>query len=275
MTSFQGKRVLITGAGSGIGRATAQAFAKQSATLFLCDINEAGLEETRTQLLESGAQVTTFHCNVADAESVAIMADAIHQDIPGLDILIINAGSGSEGRFVETSLDTWNKVIDVNVKGVVHGCHHFVPQMIAAKNGGHVVNLASAAAYVAPKDMPIYATTKFAVLGFSESLRADLHKENINVSAICPGIINTNIVKNTLYEGELGSTETFKKDAVAFYARRNYGPERVAEAIIRAIEKQRAVQPVSPEAWLLYYAKRLMPKLVDIFNRRDLDLANR
>lgn len=273
MKTFIDKKVLVTGAGSGIGRATAQALAKRGAYLYLCDIKQQGLDETLALIQGHGAQGSTHVCDVSDADEVKALAQTIHSDIAALDILVNNAGIGSAGRFVETSLDTWNKVVDVNLLGVVHGCHCFIPSMLTAKNGGHIVNLASAAAFVAPKDMPIYAATKFAVLGFSESLRADLHRDNIGVSAICPGIINTNIVRDTVYEGALGTGDTFKNDVIDMYQRRNYTPERVAIAILKAIEKNRAVQPVSPEAWLMHYGKRMFPGIMARLNRRDLPLG--
>jgi short-subunit dehydrogenase len=122
--------------------------------------------------------------------------------------------------------------------------------------------------------MPVYSASKFAVLGFSESLRADLRSHNIFVSTICPGIIITPIVANSILEmnasGE--AAEIFRSKAVRFYERRNYTPDRVARAIIRAVRKRKAILPVTPEAWIAYYLKRFFPGICAWAERQDLPL---
>ncbi len=172
--------------------------------------------------------------------------------------LLITRALALQGLFWKRPWTRGTKVIDINVKGVVHGCHYFLPDMVAAGKGGSVVNLASMAAFIAPRDMSIYATSKFAVLGFSESLRNDIAEHNIHVATICPGVINTLIVKNTVMEGTSGQGDLRDK-AVAIYQRRNYSPQKVAQAVISAVSKQKSTVPVSPEAWLSYYAKRWVP----------------
>jgi short-subunit dehydrogenase len=117
--------------------------------------------------------------------------------------------------------------------------------------------------------MPVYAASKFAVLGLSESLRADMANHDIGVSAICPGIINTSIVRNTIMEGAMGQGDVQSK-VVQFYEKRNYSADHVAEAILRAVRRNTAVQPVSPEAWGMYLGKRLMPGLVGRLTQREL-----
>ena len=266
---FRNKVALITGAGSGIGQATALELARRGAVLWLTDINADNLEQTAQQVRALGAQCTTQVCNVGSSTDMKKLAKSVHQQHPALDILINNAGIGVAGRFVDTSLKTWNKVLDVNVKGVMLGCHLFAPNMIEQKQG-HIVNLASAAAFIATKDMPVYSMSKSAVLGFSEALRADLHEYGIGVSAVCPGIINTPIVANAVFEGKLGHSDSVKNKAVDFYKKRNYTPDRVALGIIDAIENNMAVRPVSPEAWAMYVAKRLAPGVVDWLGRRDI-----
>lgn len=266
---FQNKVALVTGAGSGIGQATALELARRGAELWLSDINETGLEQTAQQVRALGARCHTFVANVGSSTDMKKLAKAVHDQHPALDILINNAGIGVAGRFVDTTLKTWNKVLDVNVKGVMLGCHLFAPNMIA-QGGGHIVNLASAAAFIAAKDMPVYAMSKYAVLGFSEALRADLHESGIGVSAVCPGVINTPIVANTLFEGNLGSSDAVKNKVVDFYQKRNYTPDKVALGIIDAIENNLAVRPISPEAWAMYLAKRWVPGVVDWLGRRDL-----
>ncbi|MGJ8669566.1 MAG: SDR family NAD(P)-dependent oxidoreductase [Oceanococcus sp.] len=269
MKAFAEKEILITGAGSGIGQATAIAFAKKGARLWLSDINASGLKNTTQQIEQLGGMSRSVICDVADPASVQAMADQVHADVPALDVLVNNAGIGSAGRFLDTSLDTWHKVMDINLMGVVHGCHAFLPKMVERNRPAHVVNTASAAAFVAAPDMPIYAASKFAVLGFSESLRADMAQHGIGVTAICPGIINTGIVASTIMEGQMGEGETQDK-IVEFYKKRNYGPEQVAAAILKAVRNNVAVQPVSPEAWGMYMAKRLAPNIVQRLSQREL-----
>jgi NAD(P)-dependent dehydrogenase (short-subunit alcohol dehydrogenase family) len=272
MKVFKNKVALITGAGSGIGQATAIALAKRGAIIWIADINEQGLQQTAQRVRQQGATCHSAICNVASSTDVKKLAKAVHAQHPAVDILINNAGIGVAGRFVDTTLKTWNNVLDVNVKGVMLGCHVFAPNMIA-KGGGHIVNVASAAAFVATKDMPVYSMSKYAVLGFSESLRADLHEHGIGVSAVCPGVINTPIVANTLFEGDMGKDESVKEKVMNLYKKRNYTADKVALGIIDAIEHNIAVRPISPEAWAMYLAKRWAPGLVDRLGRKSLSLT--
>lgn len=261
MKDFENKIVLITGAGSGIGRETAYAFAIKGATIIVADINEEGGKETVDAITGKGGKASFYYCDVAKRESVSELADTVHKVHDHVDVLINNAGIGVAGTFLNTTLDTWDKVIDVNLKGVIYGCHFFLPNMVASKQPCHVVNLASAAAFVAPLEMPIYGTSKSAVLGFSEILRMDMAKHNIGVTAICPGLINTPIVANTKVETDTNEGAKFINNAVKMYEKRNYPPSKVATAIVKAVESNSRVKPVSPEAWLMYYGKRLVPGL--------------
>lgn len=261
MKDFTAKRVLITGAGSGIGRETAQAFARAGARLIVTDIREEGVRETQRLIESAGGKAAVYLVDVTDAEAMKSLAEQVGREHGVLDVLVNNAGIGAAGNFLDTTLDTWRRVLDINVMGVVHGCHAFLPAMVARGQGGHVVNLASLAAYVAAGDMPVYCTSKFAVLGFSESLRADMEKHGIGVTAICPGVIHTNIIAATIMEGKMGQAGV--RDKIdSFYARRNYTPAQVAAAIVDAVKKNQAVRPVSPESWAMYYAKRFTPGLV-------------
>jgi NAD(P)-dependent dehydrogenase (short-subunit alcohol dehydrogenase family) len=266
---FAGQSVLITGAGSGIGRQTAFSFAQAGADLILADIDESGLERTALLCRKLGADVYSRRVDVASASEMEALAEFVHARFPALDVLINNAGVGVAGDFVSTDLATWDWAISINLKGVVHGCHYFLPKMIARGLGGHVVNVASLAGLMASKQLSVYATTKFAVVGLSETLRAELATHRIGVTALCPGFINTPIVRSSRLAGDLAENPDFQARAVAFYRRRNYSPERVARAIVRAVRKRRGLVPVAPEAWLLYYAKRIAPGMVERLQQRD------
>lgn len=261
MKEFNGKLVLVTGAGSGIGRETAVAFAKAGARLVLTDINDDGTAQTEALIEQHGGIASRYVVNVTDAAAMKKLAERVQRELGVVDVLVNNAGIGSAGRFLDTTLETWRKVIDVNLMGVVHGCHAFLPAMVERGEGGHVVNLSSMAGYFAAPDMPVYAASKFAVLGFSESLRGDMAEHGIGVTAICPGVINTGIIAATIMEGDMGK-ESVRGKVQALYEKRNFTPAQVAAAILDAVRRNQAVRPVSPESWAMYYAKRLAPGLV-------------
>lgn len=261
MKDFRNKLVCITGAGSGIGRETAFAFARAGARVVVTDLQEDRAAQTSDSILASGGQTVHYAVDVTDAAAMRQLAAEVEKTLGVVDILINNAGIGAGGTFLDTSLDTWHKVLDVNLMGVVHGCHAFLPAMTARNQGGHVVNIASLAAYFAAADMPVYCASKYAVLGFSESLRADMARHGIGVTVICPGVINTNIVRETIMEGDLGGA-SIRDKVDQFYEKRNYTPAQVARQILSAVRRNQAIRPVSMESWIMYYLKRLSPALV-------------
>lgn len=274
MKHFQNKRVLITGAGSGIGRATALAFARSGAYVLATDRDAVTAEATVDMVRGLGGQAAAYVVDVTSFEAMQALAERVQREHGVVDVLVNNAGIASAGRFLDTSLDTWRKVLDVNVMGVVHGCKAFLPAMVERGRGGHVVNLSSLAGYVAPADMSVYATSKFAVLGFSESLRADMARHDIGVTTICPGVINTGIIKASILEGDPNATDT-RARIDSFYEKRGYGPERVADAILSAVRSDAAVRPVSPESWAMYYVKRFTPGLLERFTGMDNPFAKK
>jgi NAD(P)-dependent dehydrogenase (short-subunit alcohol dehydrogenase family) len=263
---LDGKTALVTGAGSGIGRATALALAGRGADLVVCDVNEAGLDETAAAARHMGRDVLARRVDVASADEMRGFAATVHAQIEAVDILMNNAGVGLGGGFLHTTLEDWQWIIGINLSGVVHGCHFFLPAMVRRRRGGHVVNVASAAGYVAMEALAAYSTTKFAVVGLSEALRDELRPHGIGVTAVCPGIINTPITQTSPLRGP-ESTPEWRAYMVDAYRRRNYTPERVATNVLRAIQRDRAVAPISPEAWGLYVFKRLAPGLLARFNR--------
>ena len=258
---FDGKTALVTGAASGIGRATALAFARAGADLVLCDVDEKGLAVTQADARALGRDVFARKVDVSDAAAMQAFADEVHATRDGIDILVNNAGVGLGGGFLDTTLDDWKWILGINVWGVIHGCHAFIPKMVARKRG-HVVIVSSAAGYSPSAMLVAYSTTKFAVLGLAENLRLELEPHGLGVTAICPGIINTPITKNSRLRGKAakpGAQERMAK----FYEKRNYTPEKVADGILSAVAKNRAVAPISPEAWGLYLLKRFSPGMFD------------
>lgn len=263
---FEGKLALVTGAGSGIGRATALLFGDLGARLVLCDRNPSTLEEVARLLRSKGVDVLIESVDVSDWKAMQALAARVHDKAGTLDILVNNAGVATSGDFLSTPVEDWNWVFGINVMGVVHGCKAFGLRM-AEQGGGHIVNIASAAGFYAAPEMSAYSASKHAVMGLSESLRLEMAEFGIGVSAICPGVINTNIVSAMRTNGAMVQSQG---KVVDIYRKRNYGPEKVAEAIAEAVIHNRAVVPVSPEAWVLYAGKRLLPGVMDVVQRTSL-----
>jgi NAD(P)-dependent dehydrogenase (short-subunit alcohol dehydrogenase family) len=265
--NLTGRTVVVTGAGSGIGRETALLAARRGADLALCDVNEEGLAEAEAAARGMGRRVLTRCVDVSDREQMRGFADAVHEHAAPVDLLVNNAGVGLAARFLDTDLDDWDWVVGINVMGVVHGCHFFVPRMVEHGAGGHVANLSSMAGYHATPTLAAYTATKFAVLGLSEALREELQPHGIGVTAVCPGIINTAITASARTRGAAavpGARERF----VSLYERRNYGPDRVARNILKAVERNRSVAPVAAEAWAAYAMKRISPRVAGWAARR-------
>jgi NAD(P)-dependent dehydrogenase (short-subunit alcohol dehydrogenase family) len=255
---MNGKLALVTGAGSGIGRETALLCARRGASLALCDVDEAGLAATEREARRVGCDVLTRRVDVSDRAQMQEFAAAVHGRVAAVDLLINNAGVGLGASFLETPLEDWDWILPINLMGVVHSCHMFVPAMVERGSGGHVVNLSSAAGYFANPSLTAYTATKFAVLGLSEALRIELRPLGIGVTAVCPGLINTPITRNSRLRG---TAEAQRERVVRLYQRRNYGPDRVAERILHAVQRNRAVMPVTAEAWGMWWLARFAPSL--------------
>src|SRR3954462_6210340 len=266
-TDLRGKRGVVTGAGSGIGRETALLCARRGADVAICDVDENGLAETERRGGEHGHDVIARRPAASHREQMRAFADAV----PAVDLLVNNAGVGVSGEFLETPLEEWDWIVSINLMGVVHGCHFFVPKIPA---GGHVVNLSSMAGYHATPALPAYVATKFAVLGLSESLREEFHDRRVGVTAICPGVINTPITRSTRGFGRSDDPE-LRERLVAMYERRNYGPDKVARNILKAVQRNRIVAPVAPEAWIAWGLARLSPRASGWVARWMTDVGNR
>ncbi|MFJ6748015.1 MULTISPECIES: SDR family oxidoreductase [unclassified Streptomyces] len=259
---FGGQLVLVTGAASGIGRATAFAFAEAGARIIAVDRDAEGAARTADMARLIGApQAWGEVVDVSDEAAMEKLADKVDAEYGTVDVLVNNAGIGLSGSFMETSAEDWKKVLDVNLWGVIHGCRTFGKRMADRGQGGHIVNTASAAAFQPSKILPAYSTSKAAVLMLSECLRAELAGQGIGVSAICPGLVNTNITSTARFTGVPADEEKRRQaKAARLYGMRNYPPEKVADAILRAVVRNQAVVPVTPEARGAHLMSRFTPR---------------
>ncbi|MFJ4034616.1 SDR family oxidoreductase [Streptomyces griseoluteus] len=258
---FGGQLALVTGAGSGIGRATALALAEAGARVVAVDRDAGTAARTAELALAAGASGAWAETvDVSDEQAMEKLAERVHREYGVVDVLVNNAGIGVSGSFFTTTPDDWRKVLDVNLWGVIHGCRLFGARMAERGQGGHIVNIASAAAFQPSRALPAYSTSKAAVLMLSECLRAELAAKDIGVTAICPGIVNTNITSTTRFTG-VDETEARRRQerSSRLYGKRNYPPEKVARAILDTVAENRAVVPVTPEARGAYLLSRFVP----------------
>jgi NAD(P)-dependent dehydrogenase (short-subunit alcohol dehydrogenase family) len=250
----RGTRAVVTGAGSGIGKATALRIAGAGADVVCVDIDGQAADATATACLESAVDARSYVCDVADADAVIGLAGKVADECGPVDLLVNNAGVGVAGAFLDNSLDDWRWLRSINLDGVVHGCHAFGPAMVE-RGGGHVVNIASGAAYTPQSFMAAYCASKAAVVMFSQCLRADWGRHGVGVSAICPGLIKTPIPKNTRMVGAMAA----RRERAERIFRFGHSPDLVAKAIIRAAEKNQDVVPVGFESAIGYRVLRFAP----------------
>jgi NAD(P)-dependent dehydrogenase (short-subunit alcohol dehydrogenase family) len=250
---FSGKVVVITGAGSGIGRSTARLFGRLGAKVHVADVNTESAEATKLDIETAGGTAVAHTVDVSDPAAVEDFAARVYEQEGAVDVLHNNAGIGHGGDTVETTMEDWQRVIGINLLGVAYGVQAFVPRMLAQGRAATIVNTASAAGLVPTARMAPYCASKFGVVGMTEALNAELAPQGIHLSAICPGIINTPIVATAITRGELAGRQ---QKAVEFYAKRGASPDRVAEAVIDAVRKRKLIQTVPKShvvpTWLLH-----------------------
>ncbi|MGA5439470.1 SDR family oxidoreductase [Streptomyces griseoincarnatus] len=258
---FGGRLVLVTGAGSGIGRATALAFAEAGARVVAVDRDTGAALRTAGEARARGAaDAWAETADVADEQTVENLAERVTAAHGVVDVLVNNAGVGLGGAFLDTTTEDWKRVLDVNLWGVIHGCLYFGRRMAERGQGGHIVNVASAAAFQPSRALPAYGASKAAVLMLSESLRAELADRGIGVTAVCPGFVNTGITSTARFAGTDAAEERRRRrKAARLYGLRNYPPEKVAAAVLRAVVRDQAVVPVTPEARAAYALARWLP----------------
>jgi len=244
-----GKLAVITGAGSGIGRCAALEFAEQGAAIVAVDIRAEDAERTTTLIRLTGGKAWARTVDVGNAEQMEALVDWVGKELGGADIVVNNAGIGMAGGIVDTSERDWQRILHVNVWGVIHGARLFARQMVARGQGGHILNTASAAAFAPSRDLAAYATTKAAVLMLSECMRGELAGQGIGVSAMCPGFAETGIMASTVYAGTTEAQQTqLRARATKLYQLRGLKPESVARAMLHAVLRNKPVVTIGIEA---------------------------
>ncbi|WP_436462669.1 SDR family NAD(P)-dependent oxidoreductase [Acinetobacter seifertii] len=247
---------VVTGAGSGIGRSFALELAKRGGNVVCADINLEAAEETVKLVEQLGQKAFAVKCDVGQAEQVHVLADQAEQLLEHPVTLIINnAGVGLGGKFDEMSLEDWKWCMHVNLWGVIHGCHAFVPKL--KKLGyGAIINVASAASYTAAPEMSVYNVTKAGVLALSETLSAELRKFNIKVNVLCPTLVPTNIIKNGRIPGRYSK--------LADHALMNYAmttSDAVATLTLNRLDRGQLYTTPQIDAKLFWLMKRTSPTL--------------
>lgn len=266
-----GKLVVVTGAGSGIGRQTLLAFAEQGAAVVVADINLEAAERSAELARLLDAEAFVRQVDVGSTEQMEALAQWVQSELGAPDVVVNNAGIGLSGKMLDTTTADWERLLRVNLWSVILGSKLFAQQMIAAGKAGHIVNVASAAAFTPTRALPAYATTKAAVLMLTDCLRAELSDQRIRVTSVCPGLIDTGITQASRFVG-VSEEEQSRQRAKAkkLYARRNLKPSAVAAAILDAVKTGKSEVLVGTEAHATRFLSRFLPALSHRLARVDV-----
>jgi len=256
-SNLSGSTAVVTGGGSGIGRSLAMLLAQRGARVHVADLDGPSAEAVAGAVRAAGGDAVAHAVDVADAAAVARFADVVFADGP-LDLLFNNAGVGHAGAVADTTLEDWRRLIDVNLLGVVHGLHAFLPRLLAQDRPVQIVNTASMAGLVPVPGLAAYSATKAAVVGLTDALDIELRGTQVRVCALCPGVINTAIISTSTMRGDWAQRQA---RTVELYAKRGTSPDVVARQALAGVTRGRTIVPtpryqVVPH-WLL---KRASPR---------------
>lgn len=245
-------RAVLTGAGSGFGRAFALVLAERRARLVLSDVDEGKLAETAELARAAGAETVAQVCDVADAEAVEALALAADEHFSGTDLLVNNAGVAVAGKVGEVPLSDWRWQLDINLNGVIHGCHAFIPRMRAA-GSGHILNVASSAGLLSAPMMAPYNVSKAGVIALSETLYAELEGSGVGVTALCPTFFRT-----SLHETARSPNPDELRDAEKLITEAKWTAEEIAVHALRGIEADALYVIPQADGKALWLTKRLL-----------------
>jgi NAD(P)-dependent dehydrogenase (short-subunit alcohol dehydrogenase family) len=249
-------KVVITGGGSGLGRAFALYFARHGGRSIVCDRNEDTAKETVELIRKEGGEAYAEQCDVAHSDEVERMREVARERLGGADVIINNAGVAVAGVVGDVPLRDWEWIVSINLMGVVYGCHHFVP-MFRAQGSGHIINVASAAGLAQAPEMAPYNVTKTGVISLSETLAAELAGSNVGVTVLCPSFFKTNLLDGSRNHGPQDTgpfvTKLMEKSKVQ--------ADDVVRVAVRAAEKNELYALPHLEGRAIWAIKRVMPSL--------------
>ncbi len=247
MTDFQAKVAVVTGGASGIGRAMAERFAEEGMRIVIADVEQSALERTEAEMIADGAEVIAIRCDVSKAHDVKFLAEETIKAFDSVHILCNNAGVEIAGSIWAIPLEDWEWVLGVNLWGVIHGLHYFVPLMLEHGQPSHIVNTASMAGLIPGGG--IYGVTKHAVVSLSESLFGEFaaREAAIGVSVLCPGWVNTNILESERNRpeepredpGELAPQFKLMRQVVEDLVKKGLDPREVGNIVVDAVRDRR------------------------------------
>jgi NAD(P)-dependent dehydrogenase (short-subunit alcohol dehydrogenase family) len=259
MRTIHGKKALVTGAASGLGRAIAVQLAAAGADLYLLDIDQVGLDEVVDQIRAMGVEALGARCDVAQPAEITASVNRVLADWDGLDILVNNAGVAYYGPTLKMTPAQWDWVLAVNLHAPIRFTQQLLPTLLDRPEA-HILNMASITGLVAGGRFCAYHVSKFGLVGFSEAIRAEFGRHGLGVTALCPGPVRTNLYRAT----PSGHQHKTTPEPPAWICTT---PERVAQKAVRAIRRDQRLVLVSPLAYALHYTKRFAPGLLDTLQR--------
>lgn len=252
---FPQRRVIITGAGSGIGRALAYEFAKKQWNIIIAEINDTRAQETADQVKNLGGRAIVVHCDVTRPADIDKVMETATKELGGVDVMINNAGVSAGGYMEKISLEDWNWILDINLKSVIYGCRAVIP-IFKKQKSGYIINVASYAGLVCLPEMSSYNVAKAGVIAISETLRTELSPLGIGVSVVCPSFIKTNLMD------QFRSPDARQRNlAQGFFNKSIMSVEAVARCIIRSVSRNRMHILPQIDAKYMWWSKRHFPWL--------------
>ena len=265
--AVSGMHVLVTGAASGIGRAVAERLGRDGAVLYLTDLHQPALDAVADGIRAGGGTIALARAaDVRDVDAVRSVAEQVHALRDALDAVMNVAGIATWGTVSTLTHEQWRTVIDVNLMGPIHVIESFVPQMVAAGRGGHLVNVSSAAGLIGLPWHAAYSASKFGLRGVSEVLRFDLARHHIAVTLVCPGGVDTPLTETVTIANLDKSSPVFTK-VQARFRRRAVTAEQAAASIVRGMLARRYLVFTSPDIRLIHGIQRYVPPLYAVIMR--------
>ena len=254
MKKFPKKRIVITGAGSGLGRAISLEFAKLGWKVCASDIDMKRASKTATLVDKAGGRGFASLCDVTKAEDLTSLANTLEDKWGGVDIVVNNAGAAAAGYMEKIPLETWEWIMALNLKSVIYGCRAFIP-LLENQKKGHIINIASNAGIASLPEMSCYNVTKAGVISLSETLKIELAPKNIGVTVVTPTFFKTNLMDNFRSPDERQKTM-----ANAFFEKARVTAEDVAKHIVKAVNKNKLYVITQVDGKFVWFLKRMIPE---------------